>query len=101
MMQVARTTAPRDSRAWQSALDRALAAHGGPDALAHYPHIAFAFPSEAPNPHTGEYPLIDYRELKQWAISRGWRVRPAPERAHGGERYNPPVRFTRLLGSYH
>lgn len=100
-MQAARTTAPCDSRAWQTALDRALAAHGGSNALAHYPHVALAFPSPAPNPYTHDYPLIDYRELKEWASSRGWRVRPAPECAPDGEKYSPPVRFSRLASHYH
>lgn len=100
-MQVARTTAPCDTQTWQHALERALSAHGGTSALAHYPHIAFAFPADDTNIHTGEYPLVDYRELKKWALSRGWRVLPAPERAHHGKRYTPPIRFTRLLGSYH
>ncbi|MBW5799143.1 hypothetical protein IM870_03325 [Halomonas elongata] len=86
----------RDSHDWQSALDRALAAHGGEDAFAHYPHVAYAFPSSSPNPYTREYPLLDYRGLKEWATHRGWRVRPAPERAPEGEEYSPPVRFTRL-----
>ncbi|MDN3524483.1 hypothetical protein QWY79_04310 [Halomonas sabkhae] len=86
----------REAQDWQSALDRALEAHGGEAALAHYPHVANAFPSRSPNPHTGDFPLLDYRELKEWATYRGWRVRPAPERASEGEEYNPPVRFTRL-----
>lgn len=93
--------APRDSQAWQQALDLALAAHNSEDALARYPHVAFAFPSSAPNPYSREYPLLDYRELKEWASSRGWRVRPAPERAPAGEKYSPPVRFTRLPSRYH
>ncbi|MEQ4539927.1 MAG: hypothetical protein ABN479_13355 [Billgrantia sp.] len=92
---------PLDARAWQSALDQALTAHGGPNALALYPHVAFAFPSSSPNPYTREYPLLDYHELKEWANSRGWRVRPAPERAPAGEKYSPPVRFTRLPSRYH
>ncbi|GHE22273.1 hypothetical protein [Halomonas urumqiensis] len=95
-MKVARHTSPRDSVAWQTALDHALAAHGGSDALAHYPHVAQAFPSPAPNPYTREHPLLDYRGLKEWASSRGWRVRPAPERAEDNQKYSPPVRFTRL-----
>lgn len=85
----------RDPRAWQSALDRALAAHGDKVALAHYPHVAHAFPSSSPNPYTREHPLLDYRELKAWATRRGWHVRPAPEQASREERYRPPVRFTR------
>ncbi|WP_111413388.1 hypothetical protein [Billgrantia lactosivorans] len=93
--------APRDSQAWQHALDLALAAHNSEDALARYPHVAFAFPSSAPNPYTRDYPLLDYRELKEWASSRGWRVRPAPERAPASEKYSPPVRFTRLPSRYH
>ncbi|MCE8033915.1 MAG: hypothetical protein LPK20_11595 [Halomonas sp.] len=95
------THLPRDSQDWQHALDQALAAHGGPNALALYPHVAFAFPSSSPNPYTREYPLLDYRELKEWANSRGWRVRPAPERAPDGEKYSPPVRFTRVASRYH
>ncbi|CAM3351893.1 hypothetical protein [Halomonas lysinitropha] len=97
-MQATQTEARRESRAWQSALDRALSAHDSEDALARYPHVAFAFPSTAPNPYSRDYPLLDYRELKEWATSRGWRVRPAPERAPAGEKYSPPVRFTRLPG---
>lgn len=93
--------APRDSQAWQHALALALAAHRSEDALAHYPHVALAFPSPSPNPYTREYPLLDYRELKEWASSRGWRVRPAPERAQADEKYSPPVRFTRLPSRYH
>ncbi len=102
-MQSARTAVPLEGevQAWQTALDRALAAHGGPQALAHYPHVAFAFPSSAPNPYTRDHPLIDYRELKEWASSRGWRVRPAPERATDGQKYRPPVRFTRQPNRYH
>ncbi|MDI5892433.1 hypothetical protein [Halomonas rhizosphaerae] len=95
-MQATQAVAHRESRAWQSALDRALSAHDSEDALARYPHVAFAFPSTAPNPYSRDYPLLDYRELKEWATSRGWRVRPAPERAPAGEKYSPPVRFTRL-----
>ncbi|WP_444676737.1 hypothetical protein [Halomonas sp. E19] len=93
--------APRDAQAWQSALDLALAAHGGPNALAHYPHVAFAFPASSPNPYTLDFPLLDYRELKEWASSRGWRVRPALERAPAGEKYRPPVCFSRLPNRYH
>lgn len=100
-MQVAPTLVPDDSWAWQAALDRALAAHGGPDALARYPHIAFAFPSPSPHPYANDHPLIDYRKLKAWANSRGWRVRPAPERAATGQRHSPPVRFTRQSNHYH
>lgn len=95
-MQATQAVARRESRAWQSALDRALSAHDSEDALARYPHVAFAFPSTSPNPYSRDYPLLDYRELKEWATSRGWRVRPAPERAPDGEKYSPPVRFTRL-----
>ncbi len=85
-----------DPQAWQSALDCALAAHGSEDAFAHYPHVAYAFPSSSPNPYTRDYPLIDYRRLKEWATHRGWQVRPAPERSPKGEEYSPPVRFSRL-----
>ncbi|EPC01982.1 hypothetical protein L861_20230 [Litchfieldella anticariensis FP35 = DSM 16096] len=85
----------RDTHAWQSALDRALAAHDDVVALAHYSHVANAFPSSSPNPYTQEHPLLDYRKLKAWAIHRGWYVRPAPERASQEEKYRPPVRFTR------
>lgn len=88
----------RDARAWQSALDRALAAHGDEVALAHYPHVANAFPSSSPNPYTHDHPLLNYRELKAWATHRGWYVRPAPERASREEKYRPPVRFTRQAG---
>ncbi|MDW7745419.1 hypothetical protein [Halomonas sp.] len=95
-MQATQAVARRESRAWQSALDRALSAHDSEDALARYPHVAFAFPSASPNPYSRDYPLLDYRELKEWATSRGWRVRPAPERAPANEKYSPPVRFTRL-----
>ncbi|AMD02390.1 hypothetical protein [Halomonas chromatireducens] len=87
--------ARRDPQAWQTALDRALAAHESEDALAHYPHVAFAFPSSSPNPYSGDYPLLNYREPKEWAPTRGWRGRPAPDRAPAGEKYSPPVRFTR------
>lgn len=95
-MHATQAVARRDSRAWQSALDQALSAHDSEDALARYPHVAFAFPSSSPNPYSRDYPLLDYRELKEWATSRGWRVRPAPERAPASEKYSPPVRFTRL-----
>ncbi|WP_104204439.1 hypothetical protein [Billgrantia saliphila] len=93
--------ASRDSRAWQHALAQALAAHHSEDALALYPYVAFAFPSASPNPYSREYPLLDYRELKEWAISHGWRVRPAPELVLAEEKYSPPVRFTRLPSRYH
>ncbi len=95
-MPATQAVARRESRAWQSALARALSAHHSEDGLARYPHVAFAFPSASPNPYSRDYPLLDYRELKEWATSRGWRVRPAPERAPAGEKYSPPVRFTRL-----
>ncbi|SEL59129.1 hypothetical protein [Halomonas daqiaonensis] len=95
-MHATQAVAGRDSRAWQSALDRALSAHDSEDALARYPHVAFAFPSTSPNLYSQDYPLLDYRELKAWATSRGWRVQPAPERAPSGDKYSPPVRFTRL-----
>lgn len=85
----------RDTQAWQSALDRALAAHDDEVALAHYSHVANAFPLSSPNPYTREHPLLNYRELKAWATHRGWYVRPAPERAPLEEKYRPPVRFTR------
>lgn len=85
----------REARAWQSALDQALASHGGEAVLAHYPHVANAFPSSAPNPHAPEFPLLDYRRLKSWAIHRGWHVRPAPERAAHSDRSRPPLRFSR------
>lgn len=88
-------TRQREAQAWQSALDQALAAHGGEAALAYYPHVANAFPSSAPNPYAPEFPLLDLRELKSWAIHRGWHVRPAPERAADNNRYRPPLRFSR------
>lgn len=100
-MQAAPTLVPDDSWAWQAALERALTAHGGPDAWARYTHIAFAFPSLSPHPYAHEHPLIDYRELKVWANSRGWRVRPAPERTAAGQRHSPPVRFTRRSNHCH
>ncbi|MDX1465317.1 MAG: hypothetical protein R3215_06400 [Halomonas sp.] len=92
-MQVTHSNARLDARAWQTALDRALKAHGDADALARYPHLANAFPASFPTnrPH----PLLDYRELKAWATRRGWRVRPAPERAAGEDRHHPPVCFSR------
>ncbi|WP_108445387.1 hypothetical protein [Halomonas denitrificans] len=83
----------RNARAWQTALDRALSAHDGADALARYPHLANAFPAPSPSPR--QHPLLDYRELKAWATRRGWQVRPAPERATGEDRLHPPVRFIR------
>lgn len=85
-----------NSRQWQSALESALAAHGGESALAHYAHIALAFPSSHTLPYAFGHPLIDYQQLKAWAVSRGWRVRPAPGKISRGERYRLPVRFTRL-----
>lgn len=89
-------TKQREAQAWQSALDQALAAHGGEAALAYYPHVANAFPSSAPNPYAPEFPLLDLHELKSWATHRGCHVRPAPERAHDNNRYkNPPLRFSR------
>ncbi|APE30485.1 hypothetical protein BOX17_05635 [Halomonas aestuarii] len=92
-MQVTHSTARLDAREWQTALDRALSAHGEADALARYPHLANAFPASAPT--SRPHPLLDYRELKAWATRRGWQVRPAPERASGEDRHHPPVRFTR------
>lgn len=90
-MQVTRSTACHDARAWQTALDRALQAHGGADALARYPHLANAFPA----PSSRQRPRLDYRELKAWATRRGWQVHPAPEQATWEDRHHPPVRFSR------
>ncbi|QFU03039.1 hypothetical protein FIU83_15435 [Halomonas sp. THAF5a] len=95
-MQVTHSTARHDARAWRTALDRALSAHGGADVLARYPHLANAFPAPS-SPR--QQPLLDYRELKAWATRRGWQVRPAPERAAGEERHHPPVRFIRRPGA--
>lgn len=92
-------TRQHEAKAWQSALDQALAAYGGEAALAHYPHVANAFPSSAPNPQAPEFPLLDYPELKSWAIHRGWHVRPAPERISLDGEYRPPLRFTRSPAS--
>lgn len=83
----------RNARKWKTALALALKAHGGADALARYPHLAKAFPASSLS--TRQHPLLDYRELKAWATRRGWRVRPAPERAAGEDRHHPPVHFSR------
>ena len=48
-----------DTRAWQSALDRALAAHGGERALARYDHLAHAFPSPEYDPRDEHHPHRD------------------------------------------
>ena len=80
---------------WVSALERALNVHGGDDVVVPYGQVALAFPSSEPNPLSFNNPLIEYDQLRQWALSQGWQVRPAPEMAAEEGTGYPPVRFTR------
>ncbi|QEM83261.1 hypothetical protein [Halomonas binhaiensis] len=91
----------RDPRAWQTALDQALAAHDGERALARYEHLAHAFPSPEYDPRDESHPHLNLDALKRWALYRGWQARPATDRAQEGEVYRPPVRFIRVMGKYH
>jgi hypothetical protein len=76
-------------------LKRELDAHGGDDVVVPYGQVALAFPSSEPNPLSFDSPLIDHGQLRQWALSEGWLVRPAPEMAAEESNGNPPVRFTK------
>ncbi|MBY5924829.1 MULTISPECIES: hypothetical protein [Halomonas] len=83
-----------DTRAWQTALDQALAAHGGERALARYDHLAHAFPAPEYDPHDDHHPHLNLDALKRWALYRGWRAQPDTDRV--GLASTPPIRFTRL-----
>ncbi|ALM53759.1 hypothetical protein [Halomonas huangheensis] len=87
-----------DTRAWQSALDQALAAHGGERALARYDHLAHAFPAPQYDPHDENHPHLNLDALKRWALYRGWRAQPVQDRNGRGSAKSPPVRFIRLGG---
>ena len=83
-----------DTLAWQSALDRALAAHGGERALARYDHLAHAFPSPEYDPRDEHHPHLNLDALKRWALYRGWQAQPDTDRMSTAS--TPPICFTRL-----
>ena len=85
-----------NSQQWQDELEGVLTTHGGNDVVTQYTNVAFAFPSTKPNPYSFDYPLIDKDRLVEWADSKGWEVRFAPEMLSQEDKQNlPPVRFTK------
>lgn len=84
-----------NSQEWRDELERALEKQGGSDVVALYENVAFAFPSNDPNPHSFDYPLIDQKRFISWAESKGWKVQLAPEMASEEDDHRPPVRFTK------
>jgi hypothetical protein len=80
--------------AWRSELEAKLTAHGGSDLVVPYSQVARAFPSREPNPKSFQIPLIDPKELQQWAELKGWHVQLTHDmEASDG---HPPVRFVGL-----
>jgi hypothetical protein len=71
-----------------ASLFRAMA-NGGIDVLAVYEAVARTFPSAEPHPHTFDFNRIDFKQLKAWAVSSGWDVSLAPEKA--SDTNFPPV----------
>lgn len=80
---------------WRTALEESLKNHDGDDLLGSYREVAFAFPSEKPNEHSFEYPLIDKDALFAWAEKNNLTVKKAPEMATEKEKHHPPIRFIR------
>lgn len=84
-----------NSQNWRDELERALEKYGANDVVTQYTNVAFAFPSNEPNPHFFDYPLIDQERFIHWAESNGWKVQMAPEMASDESKHSPPVRFTK------
>jgi glutamate/tyrosine decarboxylase-like PLP-dependent enzyme len=84
------------SQEWKDKLERALNEHGGNDVVTEYTNVAFAFPSNEPNPYSFDYPLIDQDHFINWAKSKGWKVQLATENASEKSKHRPPVRFTKI-----
>lgn len=85
----------KEAPRWISALADALTKHGEDDVVVPYGQVALAFPSSEPNPLSFDSPLIDHGQLRQWALTLGWKIRPAPEMAAKGSNGHPPVRFSK------
>lgn len=85
----------KNSPEWLDKLERWLEKQGGSDVVTQYTNVAFAFPSNDPNPYSFDYPLIDQKRFIPWAESMGWKVQLAPEMAPEEDRDRPPVRFTK------
>jgi len=85
----------KNPQEWQDNLEIALEKHGGSDVVTEYTNVAFAFPSNDPNPYSFDYPLINQARLIHWAELKGWKVQLAQEMSSVRDKHTPPVRFTR------